>query len=165
MSRCDQVQRDGVTRKAKVTEEHLAEARALKAIWDSKPHETQAVFGDVYEIGGQSAVGQFLRGEAPLSMKAAAGFSKGLGVPISSFSGRLAAEAEKLTAAATPSITQLKDHASWPFKNVTPLQYRNFLTDANREAIESMVMQLVKANEATEKHETPAENQRASRSA
>ncbi|MFC3866211.1 S24 family peptidase [Alcaligenes aquatilis] len=80
-------------KKAVVTEEHLEEARSLKAIWDEVRPCTQAEFGDAYDIGSQSAVGNFLSGRSALSMKAAVGFSRGLGVPISRFSPRLAKEA------------------------------------------------------------------------
>ena len=77
-------------RKAKVTAENKEEARRLAKLWEEKKHHTQAVFGETYGVGNQSAVGQFLRGEVPLSMKAAAGFAKGLGCEISDFSPRLA---------------------------------------------------------------------------
>lgn len=139
-----------------MTEEHRAEAQRLRTLWDSKPHETQAVFGEKYEIGNQSAVGQFLRGESPLSMKAALGFSKGLGVPIADFSERLANEAEMLGQAvgSSPRSTVV---LAWPFKSVTPAQYRDQLTDDNRATIEAMAFQLVRANEMAEKHETPAQ--------
>jgi hypothetical protein len=77
-------------KKSKVTTENKEEARLLLSIWKSKEHESQDVFGEIYKIGNQSAVSQFLRGEAPLSLKAAKGFAKGLGCRISDFSPRLA---------------------------------------------------------------------------
>lgn len=80
-------------RKAKVTEEHRQEATRLAALWDTRAHSSQAIFGEQYEIGSQSAVGQFLRGDTPLSLKAAAGFASGLGCKISDFSTRLARQA------------------------------------------------------------------------
>ena len=82
-----------ITRKAKVTEEHRQEAARLAALWDTRSHPSQAIFGEQYEIGSQSAVGQFLRGDTPLSLKAAAGFASGLGCKISDFSIRLAKQA------------------------------------------------------------------------
>lgn len=88
------------SKKAKVTEVHRTEAALLRAIWDSTEHSSQAVFGETYGIGNQSAVGQFLRGEAALSMKAAKGFALGLGCQISAFSKRLAIEAEEVSKAA-----------------------------------------------------------------
>lgn len=84
------------SKRAVVTEEHLEEARNLKAIWDEVRPCTQAEFGEAYDIGSQSAVGNFLSGRSALSMKAAIGFSRGLGVPISHFSPRLAREASAL---------------------------------------------------------------------
>jgi hypothetical protein len=92
------------SRKAKITAEHRNEARLLKAIWDAQPHDSQAEFGEKYEIGNQSAVGQFLRADAPLSMKAARGFAKGLGCQISAFSPRLATLAEEVSAAINPYL-------------------------------------------------------------
>lgn len=83
-------------RKAKVTDEHRREAALLTELWETRLHETQAVFGEKYGIGGQSAVGQFLRGEVPLSIKAARGFAMGLQCEISDFSPRLAKQAAEL---------------------------------------------------------------------
>lgn len=82
------------SRKAKVTHETISEAALLKTIWESKsPVPNQAVFGETFEVGGQSAVGQFLRGETPLGLKAAAGFARGLECTIFDFSPRLAEQA------------------------------------------------------------------------
>jgi hypothetical protein len=83
-------------RKAKVTDEHREEAAKLRAIWDSRPHETQAEFGEKYGIGNQSAVGQFLNARIPLNMKAASGFARGLKCSISDFSPRIANKNELL---------------------------------------------------------------------
>lgn len=77
-------------RKARVTDEHLAEASKLRALWDAADHGlSQQVFGEKFGIGNQSAVGQFLRGQTPLSMKAAVGFAKGLNCNLADFSPRL----------------------------------------------------------------------------
>lgn len=83
---------DTKNKKAKVTPETKEEARQLRAIWDKTEHPSQAVFGEIYGIGGQSAVGQFLRGDVPLSVKAAKGFAEGLGCAVDEFSPRLARE-------------------------------------------------------------------------
>lgn len=80
-------------RRAKVTPETKAESARLKKLWDDKAHPSQAEFGELYGIGNQSAVGQFLRGDTPLSLKAARGFALGLSCRIEDFSPRLAAEA------------------------------------------------------------------------
>lgn len=147
-----------------MTEEHRAEARRLKAIWDVKKPCTQAEFGEKFEIGNQSAVGQFIRGESPLSMKAALGFAKGLGVAISSFSERLANEAELLGQAAG-GASGIYPTLVWPFKTVSPAQYRDLLTEQNKATIEAMAFQLVNANIQAEKHESPAQEVGISRAA
>jgi transcriptional regulator with XRE-family HTH domain len=84
-------------RRGTVTEEHRAESRKLKELYESTPHGlSQAAFGATYGIGNQGAVWQFLNGKTALSMDAAKGFAKGLGVPLSDFSPRLAREAEEI---------------------------------------------------------------------
>lgn len=81
-------------RKAKVTPETLRESEKLRALWDRTPAKpSQAIFGERYAIGSQSAVASFLGGKTPLSMKAAQGFAAGLNCKLSDFSGRLDAEA------------------------------------------------------------------------
>ncbi len=94
---------DQSSRRSKITEENLIEAAALKRIWeDSKSWRaeagigSQAAFGTEFDIGNQSAVGFFLNGQTPLSMKAAKGFARGLRCQISDFSSRLATEAATL---------------------------------------------------------------------
>lgn len=90
-------------RRGKITEEHAEEARKLFAIWEAtyaarkeQGVHTQEAFGERFEIGNQAAVGFFLHGKTALSLKAARGFAKGLGVDIATFSPRLAAEAAKI---------------------------------------------------------------------
>jgi phage repressor protein C with HTH and peptisase S24 domain len=68
-------------RKARILPEHLAEADRLRQLWTQRPtgaRLSQEEFGERYGIGNQSAVGQFLRGQTPLSIKAARGFVQGL---------------------------------------------------------------------------------------
>lgn len=78
-------------RKVKVTPETLEESRRLRELWDAtKDRPNQTVFGEMYSVGNQSAVGQFLRGDTPISLKAAIGFAKGLRCEIEDFSPRLA---------------------------------------------------------------------------
>ena len=93
-------------RRSKVTPEHQAEAAALKRLWDAYKRQpdslTQKEFGQRFEIGKQAAVGNFVNGKIPLSLKAAAGFAKGLGVAIEKFSPRLAGKAAALTPASQP---------------------------------------------------------------
>lgn len=106
-------------RKAIVTDEHRQEAAKLKAIWLKKAkHEKleQGAFGEAYEIGGQSAVSNFLRGDSPLSLKAARGFARGLECEIADFSPRLAAEAAKNIEAA-PELSKLSPETiEWALK-------------------------------------------------
>lgn len=99
-------------RRGRVTAEHTEEARLLRAIWQAKKAEleasgvgTQEAFGDRYGIGNQAAVGFFLNGKTALSAKAAAGFARGLGVPISSFSPRLAAVLDQPAQVAPPPVS------------------------------------------------------------
>ena len=78
---------------------YAQEAALLRAIWDATPSKlSQAEFGETFNVGGQSAVNNFLKGSSPLSLKAAMGFSRGLGVPIDDFSPRLAAQAKDIAA-------------------------------------------------------------------
>lgn len=90
-------------RRAKVTAEHIGECRRLRALWEqTKEKPSQAVFGERYGIGSQSAVGQFLSGITPLSLNAAQGFAKGLNCQIEQFSPRLAAIAQGIAASINP---------------------------------------------------------------
>ena len=148
------------SKKAKVTEEHKAEAALLRAIWKNTKHVSQTEFGETYGIGNQSAVGQFLRGDAALSLKAARGFALGLGCPISAFSKRLAAEAEEVSKAVGPASTPGQPW-DWPFKSVTPRQYRELLTDENRATIEALVNQFAKVRNEPVKQGAPEENSNA----
>lgn len=82
---------------------NAAEAARLRALWDAAPNRlSQAEFGEAFNIGGQSAVGNFLSGASPLSLKAATGFARGLGVAIEQFSPRLAGEAKAIAATLGP---------------------------------------------------------------
>lgn len=141
-------------KKSKTTDLHREEARLLLAIWKSTKHETQEVFGETYGIGNQSAVGQFLRGTAPLSLKAAIGFAKGLGCPIGAFSKRLAAEVAAASAVNGPALTRASD-ANWPFSTVTPDQYFEVLSQAQRDIIEAMTHSLVNSRDGPEKQQSP----------
>jgi hypothetical protein len=89
--------------RSKITPETQEEARRLRELWKAQPRPTQAQFGHDYEIGNQSAVGQFLRGEVVLSLKAARGFARGLGCRLEDFSPRLAAEAAAIAGSVTPT--------------------------------------------------------------
>ena len=81
---------------ALLTEENHKESNRLKSLYNSVPHRlSQAAFGATYAIGNQGAVWQCLNAKGmPISLNAAQGFAKGLGVEIADFSPRLAALAQ-----------------------------------------------------------------------
>jgi phage repressor protein C with HTH and peptisase S24 domain len=85
------------SKRPKITDEHREEAARLKALWDERPHRTQAEFGEHYGLGGQANVGHYLLGRSSLNAKAAMAFSTELGIPVSDFSPRVAAELGKVT--------------------------------------------------------------------
>ena len=91
---------EDTNKRGKVTDEHRQEAARLRSLWDRRnaerrdagqPRLTQEAFGAEFGIGNQAAVGFFLNGKTALSIKAAAGFARGLGCRIGDFSPRLAA--------------------------------------------------------------------------
>ncbi|HMV53618.1 MAG TPA: hypothetical protein PKC15_07790 [Rhodocyclaceae bacterium] len=81
-------------RMAKALEQwQVEDAQRLKALFGSRvPKMSQMEFGAAFEIGNQGAVWQYLNGRIALNKEAAAKFAKGLGVSVSEFSPRLAAE-------------------------------------------------------------------------
>jgi phage repressor protein C with HTH and peptisase S24 domain len=73
----------------------LAESTALKMAFEERAHAlgfSQERFGLELDIGSQGMVWQYLNGHRPLNLSVALKFSRGLGVPIASFSPRLADE-------------------------------------------------------------------------
>lgn len=84
-------------KRARMSPELKAEAERLKAIWNSRPHRTQAEFGEVYGLGNQSNVGHYLNGRSPLNFTAAAAFAKELGCQIADFSPRLATRLARIS--------------------------------------------------------------------
>lgn len=146
---------DRKLRKAKVTPETKAEAARLKEIWFAqKERLSQVVFGETYQIGSQSAVTSFLNGHTPLSLKAAKGFAKGLGCPISAFSARLATEVDEASAANHGARTNTD--RTWPFLTVTQTQYFEVLTQTQRDILEATASSFVGTREPPVKHESPA---------
>lgn len=79
-------------KRAKITDLHRQEAAKLKALWEAKPHPTQAVFGENYDLGNQANVGHYLNGRSALNVKAARAFAEVLECDISDFSPRVAQE-------------------------------------------------------------------------
>ena len=90
------------------------EAKTLMALWNAARTAgavgPQDQVGETYEIGSQSAVGQFLRGDKPLSLKAACGFAAALRCTLADFSPRLAAEAQ--------TAAQFVQPKGWPFRTI-----------------------------------------------
>jgi transcriptional regulator with XRE-family HTH domain len=92
-------------RRGIVTPENEGESRKLKALWveyRSAGGLSQLEFGDEFGIGTQSAVTNMLNGKMAISLKAAKGFAKGLGVEIKQFSPRLARVIDEHATAAWP---------------------------------------------------------------
>jgi SOS-response transcriptional repressor LexA len=80
------------------------EAAALKTAFEQLTQETgisQERFGLEHDIGSQGMVWQYLNAHRPLNLRVALKFARGLGVPLSHFSPRLAAELEELGASST----------------------------------------------------------------
>lgn len=101
-------------RRAKVTPEHEEEARKLRQLWassaavrDAAGVGSQLAFGAHYGIGTQGAVGSFLNGKTPLSLKAARGFADGIGCKVSDFSPRLAEILERDAQTVIASASEL----------------------------------------------------------
>ena len=126
------------------------EAASLRAIWDATPNRmSQAEFGETFNIGGQSAVGNFLKGASPLSLKAAAGFAKGLGVSIEQFSPRLAEQANALA-----EITEGADAYMSARQGAREPGKRKYLVAIHKPDTEEQVgMVLVHADGLSEAHD------------
>lgn len=125
-------------RPAKVTAEHIKEAEHLLKLWEAKPDKpSQMAFGHDFGIGSQGAVWRFLHGKDPLSIKAAAGFARGLGCMVSDFSPRLAREIADyaLVAGAQMDLTKLSRHELQLvqlFRGLDLTERRALLTEAER---------------------------------
>lgn len=70
----------------------IDDAARLKELFDSKAQFAQEEFGRRFEVGTQGMVWQYLNARRALNVKAASAFAKALGVPVDSFSPRLADE-------------------------------------------------------------------------
>ncbi|MBB5610395.1 MULTISPECIES: helix-turn-helix transcriptional regulator [unclassified Janthinobacterium] len=70
-----------------------ADAQRLKALFDARqPKISQADFGDLYAIGSQGMVWQYVAGHRPLNIKAATAFARGLNVNVELISPTIAKE-------------------------------------------------------------------------
>ena len=93
-SHASKVQRMSKARKP-VEPWQAEDAARLKRRFKEKWKGSQEEFGNTSGLGGQAGVWQYLNARIPLNLRAAAAFSAGLGIPISDFSPRLAAELAK----------------------------------------------------------------------
>jgi hypothetical protein len=144
-------------RRAKVTPETKAEAARLAKLWSERSHPSQAEFGETYGIGNQSAVGQFLRGNTPLSLKAARGFAMGLNCRIEDFSPRLAAEAAQI-ASMVPSGSLSPELADLAAQVETlPTKQRDWVLMTLREAVK-LAHELATENAVTRRENEAAEH-------
>lgn len=139
---------------------YAQEAALLRALWDAKPNKpSQAEFGETYNIGGQSAVNNFLKGTSPLSLKAALGFVRGLGVGIEEFSPRLAAQAQAIaeTVDSTDKPADLPAFSRLPAtgKQAVPAgRVRKYMVAVhNPETEEQVGMILMEATSMSEAHD------------
>lgn len=133
------------SRRAIVTPETKAESVRLRELWESRSHPPQAEFGEAYDIGNQSAVSQFLRGQAPLSLKAAKGFAAGLNCRIEDFSPRLAQEAASFAGVVAES-TLAPDVAEVAAAiNVLPKKQRDWVLKTIRDAV-SLAQETIAVN-------------------
>lgn len=106
-------------KRSKITELHIQEATRLKALWDSRPHRTQAVFGEHYDLGNQANVGHYLNARSPLNPKAAKAFAAELGCSVADFSPRVAEELSMLSSGLPEGEFQSVRRASVSFANGT----------------------------------------------
>lgn len=126
-------------RSGKLTPENLEESRKLKELWDKSTHGlTQEQFGAKFEIGNQGMVWQCLNGTgAAISLKAARGFARGLGVQIAQFSPRLATEAG----------VNAQFAATWPFPDIDRSRFDS-LKESQRFEIQGLVRERLEKFEA-----------------
>ncbi|WP_086956635.1 LexA family protein [Xenorhabdus innexi] len=99
--------------KKKLTTEQLADARRLKAIYESKKKQlgiSQEKFAD--ELGkSQGAISHYLNGINALNLEIAADFANKLGIRITDFSSSLDRQAKKLLTAVYGKNTTLAEEA------------------------------------------------------
>lgn len=107
------------SREAKMEPVHLKEAADLKALFSEHITKrlgwSQETFAEKLKIGGQGNVSHYLGGRQRLNLVAARKFASAMGVPISSFSPRLAEENDAYElAAANAGTPQVAEPAHTP---------------------------------------------------
>lgn len=75
--------------------------------------------------GGGSMISQNTSGNRPISLDGALAYSRGLGVPISAFSPRIAAQLQKAGVAAAASTGSVSDASEYPTSTVRPYSVKN----------------------------------------
>ena len=87
-----------------LTEEQLADARRLKALYEAKKKELGLSQQDIADSLGisQGAVGHYLNGRNPLNVRVATEFARILKAPVDSFSPSLAKDVVGLTTTSFP---------------------------------------------------------------
>jgi hypothetical protein len=81
----------------------IKDAERLRALFTERATVSQAKFGELYGIGTQGMVWQYLNARRPLNPKAAKGFADGLQLTIADISPRLAALIESIASTASAS--------------------------------------------------------------
>lgn len=102
----------------------LEDAKRLNDLYESRKDSlkmSQAEFGARYDIGSQGMVWQYLRGHAPLNIKAAKDFAKGLGVQVEDFSPTIARQIAQAAKAVRPQ--------QWPFEEIDEGKVRSLTAD------------------------------------
>lgn len=105
-----------MSNKNKLTTEQLEDANRLKALYESKKKSlgiTQQQIADMLDIS-QGGVGHYLNGRNPLNVQIASVFSNVLQVPIDDFSPTLAKEAEMITNALSPNVSNPRPYRPAP---------------------------------------------------
>ncbi|MDV5225358.1 S24 family peptidase [Providencia rettgeri] len=105
-----------MSNKNKLTTEQLEDANRLKALYESKKRSlgiTQQQIADMLDIS-QGGVGHYLNGRNPLNVQIASVFSNVLQVPIGDFSPTLAKEAEMITNALSPNVSNPRPYRPAP---------------------------------------------------
>ncbi|MBV6304904.1 helix-turn-helix domain-containing protein [Candidimonas humi] len=111
----------------------IEDAQRLDALFKTRARLNQTDFGDHYGIGTQGMVWQYLSARRGLNIKAAAAFSRGLGVPIDEFSPTLATQIEQ---AAERIETAMN---AWPFISIDQSKVRQ-LDGSRRAQLEAAIL-------------------------
>ena len=126
-------------RKAKIDPVHVQEAAALKRLYTERVNMSQAAFGELYEIGTQGMVWQYLNAGAPLNVKVAAKFARALGVDMAEFSPRLSREMATIAGIPLSSlrvpegspieeVSSAQAKSKWPFSTISQQEYLSLAT-------------------------------------